>query len=129
MWVLQRAGFLARGVEEKWKLCWPMVVVLYLPKWGEPYCRFHAVGMQTPMSKEGDGEAVGELPAPSSIWKPVVLTGLQLPAAGWHEGVVACAWPGPVLRGRAAGAVGTEAVGNISGEVSYWAPALGFTGL
>lgn len=63
-WVLQRAGFLARGVKERWKLCWPMVVVLYLPKWGERSRPFHAVGMQTPTSKEGEGEAVGELPAP-----------------------------------------------------------------
>lgn len=27
MWVLQRAGFPARGAEEGWKLCWPVVVV------------------------------------------------------------------------------------------------------
>lgn len=126
--MLQRAGFLAREVEERWKLCWPMA---YLPKWEEPSRPFRAVGMQTRMSKEGAGEAAGELPAlPAlSIWKPVVFVGLRLPVAGGAKGVVCCAQPGLVLRGRAVGAVGAEAVGNISREVSEWAPAPGFTGL
>lgn len=126
--MLQRAGFLAREVEERWKLCWPMA---YLPKQEEPSCAFCAVGMQTRMSKEGAGEAAGELltlPA-LSIWKPEAFMGLRLPVAGGTKGVVCCAQPGLVLQGRAVGAVGAEAVGNISKEVSEWAPAPGFTGL
>lgn len=59
----------------------------------------------------------------------MVLMGLRLPTGGWHKGVVCCARPGPALQGRAVGAVGTEAVGNISRETSYWAPTLSFTGL
>lgn len=39
-----------------------MVVVLHLPKLGEPSCPFHAVGTQIRMSSGGVGEAVGELP-------------------------------------------------------------------
>lgn len=44
-----------------------MVVVLHLPKLGEPSCPFHAVGTQIRMSSGGVGEAVGELPPPSCI--------------------------------------------------------------
>lgn len=47
-----------------------------------------------------------------------MLTGLR--------GLAVCS---AVLGVRAAGAVSTEAVGNISGKMSYWAPALGFTRL
>lgn len=44
-----------------------MVVVLHLPKLGEPSCPFHAVGTQIRMSSGGVGEAVGELCPPSCI--------------------------------------------------------------
>lgn len=126
--MLQRAGVLAREVKERWKLCWPMA---YLPKREEPSCPFCAVGMQTRMSKEGAGEAAGELPTlPAlSIWKPEVFVGQRLPVAGGTKGVVCCAQPSLVLQGRTVGAVSAEAVGNISREVSEWAPAPGFTGL
>lgn len=70
-----------------------------------------ALRMQTPMSKAGEGEAAaaGELP---SRPQHLVVTGLWLPS-------------GVVCRGRAAGVVSTEAVGNISRETSYRAGAPG----